>query len=547
MPSRHVPPTVCLLGAALACSPARDARSTADAPAAESLGQVDFGVRCAAAVRDDFDRAVALLHHMTYPVADSIFEAVAEADPDCAMAYWGQEMTLFQPLWPNRPGEQELERGRALVQKAESLDPGSARDGMFVAAAAAFFDSASSPDYWARIQRWADAQTALYEAFPEDVEAQAFYALAELATESLSGTPAEHHARAAEVLGQILAAEPTHPGAVHYTIHADDFDGREHESLSVVGAYADIAPRNPHALHMPTHIFVRLGDWDQVIAWNERAAEAALAQRVGPEGEFVWDEYPHAVEYLTYAHLQRADDRRARELIDALHGTSALQPSFKTAFHLASTSARYAIERRDWEMAARLEARTPEYLPWDSFWWPEAVTWYARGLGAVHLGDPASGTASLRRLNELESRARAAGEPYFATQIHVLGLEVSAWAAVAAGDRERAIASMGEAVELEEATPKHPVTPGATVPAREMLGDLYFELHAYEDARREYVSVSERTPARFNTLLGLARTAVALADSADAERRYRSLIELAVDGSERDGVQEAASYLRLTR
>lgn len=515
----------------------------AQEPADAQLGRVDFPTSCAASVQSDFNRAAALLHHMTYPVAYSAFEGVATDDPDCAMAYWGMAVTLFQPLWPTRPGAEEIERGWSLASRARALASGDPREDGFIAAAEAFFDPAGAPDYWTRIERWADAQERLYEAFPEDREVRAFFALAHLATASQSASPAAHHERAAGILAAILEEEPTHPGAVHYTIHANDFDGRERESLDVVRGYSAIAPRNPHALHMPTHIFVRLGDWDEVIAWNEEAAEAALAQRVGPEGEYIWDEYPHAVEYLVYALLQKGDDEAAHEHIDALHAATELQPSFKTAFHLASTSARYAVERRDWSMASALPARTPGYLAWDAFWWPEAVTWHARGLGAAHLDDLDATEASLRRMSELEELASAAGEAYFATQIRILRLEVSAWEALARGNRERAVARMVEAVRLEEETPKHPVTPGATVPAREMLGDLYFELGEYPNALVEYKRVIERIPARLNTVLGLARTSEALGDGTAALRYYRRVVDLAVPGSAREGVVEARSYL----
>jgi tetratricopeptide (TPR) repeat protein len=194
-------------------------------------------------------------------------------------------------------------------------------------------------------------------------------------------------------------------------------------------------------------------------------------------------------------------------------------------------------------MAASLPVRSPGSLPWDSFWWPEAVTWHARGLGAAHLGDLESTAASIRRMTELEGLASAAGEALFATQIHILRLEVSAWEALTLGNRERAVALMSEAVQLEEVTPKHPVTPGATVPALEMLGDLHFEIGRYADAMREYTRASERTPSRLNTALGLARASVALGDRAAAARYYREVVDLAAPGSARAGAREARAYL----
>lgn len=520
------------------------AQGNAQEVAPESLGHVDFHVRCASAVENEFNRGVALLHHMTYPVAFASFQAVAEADPGCAMAYWGMAMTLFQPLWPTRPGDEELEQGRALIQQAHGLGSASQRERMFIAAAASFFNRDGEPGYWTRIDRWAEATAEIFEAFPDDLEAQAFFALSHLATASRGGgEPAAHHERAGRVLQGILEKEPTHPGAVHYTIHANDFDGRQGKSLGVVRSYGEIAPLNPHALHMPTHIFVRLGEWDEVISWNERAAEAALAQHVGPGGQFVWDEYPHAVEYLAYAHLQRGDDRSAREVIAAISGASDLQPSFKTAFHLASTAARYAMERHDWPMAAEISVRSPTYIDWDRFWWPEATTWLARGVGSARLGQLNGVAEGLERLRELESLAAAAGEDYFATQIRILVLEVEAWQALALGDQVRAVSLLEAATNLEEETPKHPVTPGPTIPAREMLGDLLAEVGSHQAAMEEYQISDGRTPGRLNTILGLARSAVALGDTDSARRHYRRLLDLSVEGSDRAAVLEARAFL----
>jgi tetratricopeptide (TPR) repeat protein len=463
--------------------------------------------------------------------------------PFCAMARWGQAMTLFQPLWPTRPGPDELQHGWELIQEAQELRTADSREAGFIVAAAAFFDPADEPDYWTRIERWADKQADLYSAYPTDVEVEAFVALSELATASLDDAPAAHHQRAAELMADVLAVEPTHPGAIHYTIHANDFPGREGESLEVVRRYSAIAPRNPHALHMPTHVFVRLGEWDEVILWNQLAAEAALAQPVGANGEFVWDEYPHAVEYLAYAHLQRGDERAARRVITELKTHSDLEPSFKTAFHLASTQARLMLERKDWSGAASLTARTPEYLDWDTFWWPEATVWHARGIGAARLGDSAGTARSLARLGQLEAQAASAGEEYFAVQIRILGWEVAAWQALLNGDAGQSIDLMHRAVALEEETPKHPVTPGPTLPARELLGDLYRELGNYRVARDEYSRSNARTPGRLNTILGLARTSEALGDSVMAARYYQGVLDLAVDDSTHPGVAEAKAHL----
>ena len=285
--------------------------------AEHSLGKVDFPVSCSAQAQPEFNLAVALLHHMTYPRAKATFEHVAELDPGCAMAHWGIAMSLFQPLWPTRPGPNELQEGWQAVQKAKALEPPTERERLYVASAEAFFRDPESADYWERIRRWENAMEAVYQRFPDDQDAAALYALALLATAPAGGTSLEHQNCAAAILLSVHAKNPDHPGSIHYLIHANDVRGREHDSLEIVRAYGEIAPRNAHALHMPTHIFTRLGQWDEVIQGNLKAANAALEQPAGDRGQYVWDEFPHAIEYLVYAYLQEGADQAAAQQLGA--------------------------------------------------------------------------------------------------------------------------------------------------------------------------------------------------------------------------------------
>ncbi len=333
--------TTCLSGVIAVLTSAAPADLVAQG---ESLGVVDFPMSCGEGVQERMNRAVALLHHMTYPEAERAFEEVAKASPTCAIAQWGIAMTLFQPLWPTRPTPDDMQRGWTAVQTAQQLGAPTPRERGYIAMAEAFF-APGPEDYWDRIARWERAAADLHRHFPDDLDAATFYALAHLAT-APAGGGTQHNAEAAAVLDSVLRVQPMHPGAIHYTIHANDVSGREHESLDVVRRYLEIAPRNPHALHMPTHIFVRLGEWDDVIRWNREAVEAALRQPAGENGQWVWDEFPHATEYLVYALLQRGDDSAAFEAIRRLRSTANLQPTFKTAFHLSSVRARYALERR---------------------------------------------------------------------------------------------------------------------------------------------------------------------------------------------------------
>jgi hypothetical protein len=413
------------------------------------LGTVEFPVTCSEQAQAEFSRAVALLHHMTYPQAREAFERVATADPQCAMAHWGIAMTLFQPLWPTRPGPDALQHGWKAVENARALKPQTQRERLFVAAAEAFFLEPASSDYWLRIRRWEQAAEKVYAAFPDDPEAAAFYALAHLATAPSNAISRAHSDRAAEILLRVYQRNPDHPGAMHYLIHANDVSGRERESLEITRKYEAVAPRNPHALHMPTHIYTRLGDWNSVIRGNLRAAEAALEHPAGNHGEFVWDEFPHAIEYLVYAYLQKGADDEAAAQLRRLLATPRLEPTFKTAFHLASAQARYALERRAWNEAISIVPREPAALDWDRFAWPEAIAQFARGLGAAHLGKVDEAGAAVERLEKLEAATRKAGEELFARNIRVLRLELSAWLAHVEDRKEASIALMREAAELE--------------------------------------------------------------------------------------------------
>jgi tetratricopeptide (TPR) repeat protein len=514
------------------------AQTAADPHAGHALGTVDFRVSCPA-VQADFDRAVAQLHHMTYPQARTAFQAIAVKDPQCAMAHWGVAMTLFQPLWPTRPSPAQLQQGWDEVARARALAPKTERERLFVAAAESFYQDPGATDYWARIRRWEAAMAKVRDAFPGDAEATAFFALAHLAAAPPTGASTAHADRVAPLLLAIYEKNPDHPGAMHYLVHANDVPGRERESLPITRRYEEVAPRNPHALHMPTHIYTRLGDWEGVIRGNLRAAEAALEHPAGEKGELVWDEYAHAIEYLVYAYLQRGADADAAAQVKRLRDTERLEPSFKTAFHLASTPARFALERRAWSEAAALVPREPPTLDWDRFAWPEAVTVFARGLGAERTKDVAEARRMQARLVELEKKMEKAGEELFARSIRVLALELAGWIAYAAGDAKTAVTLSQEAAELEAATPKHAVTPGPTLPAAELLGDLLMEEKRAPEALAAYRRSLAAYPRRFNSLLGAARAARAAGDGPASRTLYGELLAVAAPGSTRSGLEEA--------
>lgn len=498
-----------------ACAAPRPAAPPRVRAAEAPLGAVHLDTSCERAVQPELDRAVALLHHMTYVPARAAFQEVLAHDPRCAMAEWGVAMTLFTPLWPTRPTPAELAEGWSAVEKARAIGAKTDRERRYVDAVASFFQDPTSTDYWARVERWEAAMKALHDAFPGDAEASTFYALALLASARPGPTTAQHSAQAVALLRPVLQRHPDHPGAMHYVIHANDIPGREHEDLDVVHRYEQIAPDNPHALHMPTHIYTRLGDWDGVVRGNLRAAQAALRFRVGESGRWVWDEYPHAIEYLVYAYLQQGADAEAKAWIERLLATKDVQPSAKTAFHLASTQARYTLERHAWREAAALVPREPALVDWDRFPWAEAVTWFARGYGSAKIGDVAEATRASARLVELERKSVAGSETVFARQIAMLRLMLDGVRAHAAHDEGEALKLLGEAVALEAATPKPPVTPAATLPASEVLGDVLLELGRADEALAAYRESLARFPRRRGGTAGVAR---ALAAKGDGQR-----------------------------
>jgi tetratricopeptide (TPR) repeat protein len=501
----------------------------------EAIGEVDFGAACAEPA--DVDRALGLMHHMMYAQARGVFEEIAAADPDCAMAHWGIATTLFQPLWGTRPSAEELQRGwRAIEQARERAR--SEREASLIESTAAFFREPETADFPTRIRRWIEAMAATYEAHPDDPDIAALYGLSLVTLAQRVEDRAPLLDEAEEVLRGVHDEIPTHPGAIHYSIHATDVDGRAENALDMVEAYAGIAPEVPHALHMPSHIYVRLGDWPAVIAWNRRSADAALDH---PVGGAVSHHFIHALDYLVYAHLQRGEDDLARAALEEALAKDGYQASFIAAFHAASMPARLAVEQQDWERAAALEPRTPDYLPWDASPWAEGLTWHARGLGAVHTGDREAAEEAEQRLAGLRDRAKADGDEAMAAYIEIDRLVLAGRLAQMRGDDEEAVALTRAAAELEGTVEKHPVTPGALQPPYEALGDLLMELGRPAEALEAYRASDETWPGRYHTLLGAARAAEKAGEEKAASGYYERLLAIA-GASRRGAVDEARAF-----
>lgn len=503
------------------------------------IGTVDFRVSCDQSVHKDFDRALGQMHHMMYEQARSEFDAIVKEDPECSMAHWGIATTQFQPLWPTRPDKEALEQGGRAIQKAMELEPAAGREQLLVKATAAFFQEPKTTGYWDRIRRWAEGMEVAYEANPDDLDTAALYALSRLALAQVAEDRDPLHNEAEEILRNIWEKEPTHPGAIHYTIHATDVDGRAENALDIVQEYRKIAPEVPHALHMPTHIYVRLGDWPKVIDWNKRSADAALKY---PVNGAVSHHYVHAIDYLLYAQLQQGEDDQALAAFEEVMDKDRHQASSISAFHLAAMPARLAVEQRQWDDAIILQPGTPGYLPWETAFWPLGLTWFARGIGGVHVDNLELARRAEQQLEHLRDQTRADGEELDATYIEVDRRILSGWIAHAEGDAKKAVQLIRSAAELERTVEKPPVSPGSLLPPYEALGDLLMDMDRPVEALEAYGRSDDIWPGRFNTLLGAARAANAAQNEAAARQYYGQLLDIA-GNSERTGVREARRFL----
>ncbi|MGH9835719.1 MAG: tetratricopeptide repeat protein [Blastocatellia bacterium] len=493
----------------------------------EKLGRVNFPVSCNAAAQKQFNRAVAWLHSFEYEEAEKAFTAITVADPRCGMGYWGVAMSNYHPLWQS-PTPAELEKGWAAVDKAKSAGARAARERDYIAAIEVFFKDANKLDHRTRALAYEKAMEQLYRRYPQDREAAVFYALTLIATGMMANDKSyANEKKAATILNRVLAREPEHPGVAHYLIHSYDYPQLASLALPAARSYAKIAPASAHARHMPSHIFTRLGLWQEAIRSNLDAAAAAKAYAVRNRMPGAWDEQLHAMDYLAYAYLQGAQDKKASEVLDELGKIQKVEPeNFKVAYAFAAIPARYAIERRRWDEAAKLTI-APSAFPWQRFRWAEAHVHFARALGAARSGDATSARREVEQLTEIrQTLAQIKGDYDWAKQVEIQLQAATAWLAQAEGKKEEAARLMRAAADLEDSTDKHPVTPGAIVPARELLGDLLLELGQPAQALIEFETALRDAPNRFNGLYGAARAAAASGDQKKAAGYYTQLVKL---------------------
>ena len=490
----------------------------------ERLGTVSFPVSCNADVQRRFTRAVALLHSFWYEEAEKAFVEIATADPACGMAWWGAAMSNYHQVWPTPYSPGELAKGMAAAQKAESIGAKTAREKGYIKAVSAFYRDADTVDIIPRARAYEAAMEQVTTDFPDDDEAAILYGLA-LVAHGMS-TPADktyaYQKKAADIFNRLLVTHPDHPGIAHYLIHSFDYPSLAPLALNAAYAYAKIAPSSPHALHMPSHIFVRLGMWKETIDSNLRSANAAqqYASRAHP-GAMPFDTL-HADDYLAYAYLQRGEDEKARRVMNDLSAVKALDvENFAGYYALAAVPARFTLERHRWADAAALTVR-PAGFPWDRYSYAEALTWFARAVGAARSGDPARARTDVERLKQLRQKLNG----YWAQQLDIQIHASEGWIAHAEGHNDDAESALRSAADLEDSTDKSPVTPGSILPAREMLGDFLLETNQPQKALDAYERSLKDSPNRLNGVSGAARAAQLAGDREKAHAYYVQLAKL---------------------
>jgi hypothetical protein len=507
--------------------------STALAHEGEKVGQVRFPISCASAVQQPFERAVALLHSFWYLEAAKAFSAITQADPDCAIAYWGLAMTNWTQIWAPPPPA-ALKRGWEAVEKAKAASAKTPVERDFVSAAETFFKDADKADHRTRAVAYGRAMEQMAQRYPSDREVMAFYALSLQAVADPKDKTYASQKKSAEIAEKIFAAEPDHPGAAHYMIHGYDYPPLAPQGLPAARRYAQFAPSVPHALHMPSHIYVLLGMWPETIQGNIAAA-AAEKDRGNP------DDHMHALDYLVYGYLQQGQDVEAKKVVDEARAIMADLAARKydsgratAAFAMAAIEARWALERAKWSDAAAIDPRPTRFAHTDS------MIHFARAIGAARSGNVAQARADVDKLAALKDAMKDA---YWAEQIEIQRRGAAAWLARAEGKSDEGLALMRSAVELEASTEKHNITPGPIVTARELLADMLMEANQPAAALQAYEASLKVAPNRFKALHGAAKAAAASGDREKAKSYYAKLLATAAPAdTARAELQEAKAF-----
>lgn len=513
--NRNLPLSLALILIILAgCSSRKEPGLVENIPV---CGTVQFSDGCSPELDKAISMGIALIHHMTYEEADTLFSKVGESDPSCFWSPWGKAMTYIHPLWNDPPSQELLKAGWALSQQALKLAK-TDKEIRYGNALAAFYENGLEKTERERLQGFEGGWAVAQAADPNDIEAKAFYTLSLIATSDAGDPDLVKQRKAGKLAAEILTVIKDHPAGFHYMIHAYDYPALADSAMLAAKTYSSIAPDVPHALHMPSHIFTRRGMWNESIDWNSRSAKSALQE---PVSGFISRHYYHAVDYMVYAYLQRGEDQKAKDVIREMKGLALPpQPHGSTAYALAASEGRIYLERQDWKHASELADVSDENFTWDRYMDFPGVRHFAIGLGAARSGNTTVAQSAMAKLDELKPSVK---HPYFQKQVDVQRNIINAWVMLSKGSKAEALALMKKAVEVEESTQKHSVTPGELIPARELYGDMLREIGRNNEALAEYETSLERSPGRLNSLFGAALAAEASGDKARAGEYFEKV------------------------
>src|SRR6266550_4135106 len=520
-----------------------------------AAGKVEFPISCAPSVQSKFSRGVALLHSFFYEEARRVFTSVAERDPTCAMAQWGIAMTWWHPIW-TPPTPDEMSAGKAAIEKATTMNSGTDRERGFITALNVYYNTPDSSTAGPvgqschgpvgprdRVIAYEKAMRQLRDKYPDDFEIQAFYAFAVLAVgyATPNDTSLSKQLEAAAILEKLWKQNANHPGVVHYLIHCYDYPSLAQRGLIAARTYDSIAPWVPHALHMPSPIFTRLGMCDESIAANKASAEASRAYAAMRHRDATEAEELHALDYMAYSYLQEAQDAEAKKIVDVAARVRKTNPEleFSAAYALAAIPTRYAFERNDWASAATLSI--PNVPHWSSFPFMEALIEYGHALGRAHTGDIEGARKAIARMQELRDATKDPKFDYFKSNLDLQMRAASAWIAATEDNKSEAIDMLRQAADAEDILGKHPVSPGAFVPIREQLGTLLLEVGQAKEAQREFEAALKIYPGRFRGLYGAALAAEQAGDKQNASRYYA---KLAAQTTKSDGSRDELNHVR---
>ena len=509
------------------------------------FGDVNFTLSCRYDLRETFNLGLSLIHSFEYAEAEKAFVSVLDQAPDCLMAYWGTAMSILNHPLSFNQNPKALERGEALLKVAHTLTPNNEREQDYIDAVSVYFKDWRSVDTKTRKLKYATKMAELYTKYPKDVETAVFYSLAVLATSDPNDKTYSKQKKSGKILEDLFIKFPNHPGIAHYIIHNYDSPELAHLALEVARKYAVIAPASAHAQHMPSHIFTRLGLWNESIRSNNDSANSAVcyAESVNPDA--TWVSEIHAVDYLVYAYLQKGDNTRAELELEKVQAIKKTFPanSYASAYALIAVPSRLAIENKDWKRASQLKLPLTE-MNWDKSYWPKAMLHFSKILGFSNLKNISSAQKELTILKSIHQELIKSEDDYKSGQVAIQISSANAWIELAKGNSEKALNFMLIAADLESKTSKHAVTPGEIIPADELLADMYLALNQPKKALETYKINLKGHPFRFNGLYGAAKAAQQINDNKQAEFYFQELITLCEStNSNRPELDEAEQFL----